>query len=150
MKVQSLILTTLIATNAVTAYAESAYGESYSYSNSNNDKPITVAQAETVVTKVSTSLGDIFATADGFTLYTFTKDAPGVSNCDGSCAANWPPFSATKNAQTWGDFTIIKRADETYQWAYKNQPLYTWVGDQKQGDINGHGIGKVWYAVQVK
>lgn len=146
MKLHSIMLTAVLATTAMSACAGNGYG-SYG-SESSSSTPMTVAQADTVVKKVSTSLGDVFATSQGKTLYTFTKDAPGKSNCDDGCAANWPPFMAKQNADTWGDFTVIKRSDGSYQWAYKNQPLYTWVGDQQEGDINGHGIGNVWYAAQ--
>ena len=152
MKLHAIILTTLIAGTAVTACAGNGYGsnKSDSYNDSYDNKTITVAMSDAVVTKVKTSLGEVFATSNGLTLYTFIKDAPGVSNCDDGCAANWPPFMAKKSAKTWGEFTVIERADGSYQWAYKNQPLYTWVGDQKEGDINGHGIGNVWYAAQTK
>ena len=112
---------------------------------SNNNQS---ANAGRVVSKVNTSMGEVFATAQGMTLYTFTKDAASVSNCYDGCAASWPPFMAQANAETWGAFTVIKRDDGNYQWAYKNQPLYTWVGDRQQGDTNGHGINNVWYAAQ--
>ena len=32
---------------------------------------------------------------NGMTLYTFTRDTPGVSNCNGNCAAAWPPLMAS-------------------------------------------------------
>ena len=146
MKLHTMLLTTVLAATAMTGCASKGYA-SDSYDSYSSDA-MTVAKADTVVKKVNTPLGEVFATAGGMTLYTFTKDAPGKSNCDDGCAANWPPFMAKQNADTWGDFTIIQRNYGTYQWAYKNQPLYTWVGDQKEGDTNGHGIGNVWYAAQ--
>jgi len=151
MKMQTLLAATILSSIALTACAGSGYGSnsSDSYDSYDASKTVTIAQADTVVMKVNTSLGEVFATSKGLTLYTFTKDVPGKSNCDGGCAANWPPFTAKKSAKTWGEFTIIERSDGTYQWAYQNQPLYTWVGDKKEGDINGHGVGNVWYAAQV-
>ncbi|WP_020407512.1 COG4315 family predicted lipoprotein [Hahella ganghwensis] len=121
-----------------------SYGDGY-YQTANTSTP---SPSKKVVTKVSTSIGTVFANAQGMTLYTFTKDAEGVSNCYDGCTGSWPPFFAKANAKVWGDFTVIERKDGTYQWAYKNQPLYTWVGDRQQGDTTGHGVGSVWYAAQ--
>ncbi|OZG70018.1 hypothetical protein BTA51_28230 [Hahella sp. CCB-MM4] len=127
------------------------YGSSASYDYGSNQVASNTTQnasANRVVSKVNTSIGEVFATAKGMTLYTFTKDGASVSNCYDGCAGSWPPFLAKANAKTWGAFTVIERKDGTYQWAYKNQPLYTWVGDREQGDTTGHGVGKVWYAAQ--
>ena len=33
----------------------------------------------------------MFVNAKGMTLYTFDKDTPGKSVCNGQCATNWPP-----------------------------------------------------------
>ncbi|WP_428243424.1 COG4315 family predicted lipoprotein [Gynuella sp.] len=118
--------------------ASNTYADSYGSSS----KPASV------VMQADSSIGKVFATAKGMTLYTFAKDSVGTSNCYDGCAANWPPFAAKKNAKTWGEFSVIERKDGTYQWAYKNQPLYTWVGDRQAGDINGHGVGDVWYALK--
>ena len=97
---------------------------------------------------VSTSEGDVLANLDGMTLYTFTKDAPEVSNCNGGCADNWPPFTAAADAHAEGDFGVIERNDGSKQWTFEGRPLYTWVGDRQQGDVTGHGVGNVWFAAQ--
>jgi len=34
----------------------------------------------------ATSAGNVLADANGMTLYTFDKDTPGKSNCNGKCA----------------------------------------------------------------
>ena len=41
----------------------------------------------------STEIGgkEVLTDANGMTLYTFDKDAPGVTNCYDKCAVNWPP-----------------------------------------------------------
>jgi len=98
---------------------------------------------------VSTSMGEVYTDADGMTLYTFTKDGESKSNCNGGCAANWPPLTASTYAKEIGDFSVISRDDGTKQWAYKNAPLYLWVADKKQGDITGHGVQNVWFAAAV-
>lgn len=84
----------------------------------------------------------------GMTLYTFDKDAPGVSNCYGGCASSWPPFIAKSGAGANGDFTLVQRKDGSAQWAFKGMPLYYWAGDAKPGDTTGDGVGGVWHAVK--
>ncbi len=91
--------------------------------------------------------GNILTDASGMTLYKFAKDQPGTSNCYDACAAKWPPFLATAEDHTSGEYSIIKRKDGTLQWAYQNAPLYTWFKDSKPGDMTGNGMGGVWYVV---
>ncbi|HEY4202355.1 MAG TPA: hypothetical protein VGM83_17520 [Devosiaceae bacterium] len=88
---------------------------------------------------------EILTNAKGMTLYTYDKDAAGVSNCYDKCAANWPPAAADASAKAEGDFTIVDRTDGTKIWAYKGKPLYTWVKDAKPGDTTGDGVGGSWH-----
>lgn len=92
----------------------------------------------------NTKLGTVLAAQNGMTLYTFRKDARGVSNCYGGCASAWPPMLASKSAAPEGPFTVISRKDGTRQWAKDGQPLYFWVKDRRAGDTTGHGVGNVW------
>ena len=85
---------------------------------------------------------------DGKTLYTFTKDVPGKSNCNGGCAAAWPAFTVANPALAGGDFSIVTRDDGTKQWAYKGQALYFYAADTKPGDMAGEGQGGVWFVVK--
>jgi predicted lipoprotein with Yx(FWY)xxD motif len=96
--------------------------------------------------------GPILTTPDGMTLYLFTKDEPGKSNCYDDCAANWPPFdseSTTLPEGTAGELTRISRDDGTMQLAYNGWPLYLWVGDKAAGDTTGQNVGEVWFVVEV-
>lgn len=58
-----------------------------------------------------------------------------------SCAEEWPPLLAPADAKPIGqghhEWTTIKRADGTLQWAYGGYPLYTSVLDKKPGDVLG-------------
>lgn len=92
--------------------------------------------------------GGVLTNASGMTLYTFDKDAAGKSNCNGQCAANWPPLAAGADAKASGAYTTIKRDDGAMQWAYKGKPLYTWVKDQKPGDKTGDGVNNVWHVAK--
>ncbi len=87
----------------------------------------------------------ILTDAKGMTLYTFDKDADGMSNCYGKCAVNWPPLVAAAGATAEGDFTLTERKDGAMQWAYKGEPLYLWIKDTKPGDTTGDGVNGVWH-----
>lgn len=97
-----------------------------------------------------TSLGKVLTTQEGMTLYTFTRDTAGSSNCNDGCAANWPPLLAEAGASAGGDFSIITRSDGSLQWAYKDMPLYTWVRDSAPGDVTGHEFNQVWFVVPME
>lgn len=84
---------------------------------------------------------------DQFSLYTFTNDEPGVSNCSGGCLANWPAFLATEHDNPYGAFNIIERSDGNMQWTYEDKPLYFFVNDLAIDDINGQGIGDAFFLV---
>lgn len=88
---------------------------------------------------------EVLTGASGMTLYTFDKDAPGVSNCYDKCAENWPPAFVDEGAVAEGEFTIVERTDGTKMWAYKGWPLYYWVKDEKPGDTTGDMVGEVWH-----
>ena len=82
------------------------------------------------------TMGGVKATPDGLNdasgkpLYTFARDTtPGKSACNGPCAAAWPPLPATATDKDSGDWTVVTRDDGSKQWAYKGQPLYTYVKD---------------------
>ncbi|MFT3799857.1 MAG: hypothetical protein QM766_01430 [Burkholderiaceae bacterium] len=83
---------------------------------------------------------------NGMTLYTFDRDGTGTgkSVCNGPCATNWPPLSATAGDKSSGDWTVITRDDGSAQWAYKGKPLYYWTKDAKPGDRTGDGVNNVW------
>jgi predicted lipoprotein with Yx(FWY)xxD motif len=88
-----------------------------------------------------TSLGPALTDSRGMTLYTFTRDMTGYSNCNDQCAAAWPPLLAPADAKASGDWTIIMRDDGKRQWAYKGSALYGWTKDAAPGDVTGDGVG---------
>lgn len=68
-------------------------------------------------------------TASGMTLYAIEKDK--------SLSRDWKPEYASALALPVGDFSIVKRADGTHQWAYRGRALYTFDGDYAPGEVNG-------------
>jgi predicted lipoprotein with Yx(FWY)xxD motif len=109
------------------------------------------APAATVMVKNDPKLGDFLVDAKGMTLYLYTKDTAGVSNCSGGCLTAWPPLVATGDlvagAGVTGKLGFITRSDGTKQVTYNDMPLYFWASDQKPGDTTGQGVGSVWYVV---
>ncbi len=77
-------------------------------------------------------------------LYIFSKDEAGQSNCNQGCAQKWPPLFADKHQRASAPYSIIERSDGRLQWALNNQALYTWVKDAKPGDVTGDGVKGVW------
>jgi predicted lipoprotein with Yx(FWY)xxD motif len=88
--------------------------------------------------------GKVLVAENGMTLYTFTKDAPGVSNCDETCTQHWPPLFADAADKPDGRFAVIERPDETYQWAADGKPLYFYWEDGMAGDTLGEGRHGTW------
>ncbi len=86
----------------------------------------------------------------GMTLYTFDKDAAasGKSVCNGQCATNWPPLTASDADGSAGDWSVVVRDDGSRQWAYKGKPVYHWTKDQKPGDQTGDGMINAWHVVR--
>lgn len=98
------------------------------------------------------SLGKILTDADGKTLYFFSNDIAGGSQCTGGCLANWPIYNkanATVSADlVASDFATITRTDGSLQTTYKGWPLYYYVNDAAKGDIKGENVGKIWFAAK--
>ncbi len=116
--------------------------------------PATGATGTAIITTSSNApLGTFAVASNGMTLYTYSPDTPGVSNCSGQCAANWPPYtvaagtSLSANGLT-GAVATITRADGSTQVTYKGAPVYFYTKDTKPGDTNGQGVGGVWYVVK--
>ncbi len=90
--------------------------------------------------------------ADGRTLYLFTNDSGGTSSCVDACAQLWPPAPAGGD-EAVGDgldaalLSAIERPDGSTQLAYGGHPLYRYTPDASAGDVNGQGVGGVWFAV---
>jgi predicted lipoprotein with Yx(FWY)xxD motif len=97
-----------------------------------------------------TSLGKVLTSAAGKTLYFFTPDVKGSSECTGSCLSYWPvyytelayldPSLSTDKA----DFAVITRSDGKKQTTFKGWPLYLFAGDIAPGDVKGENVDGQW------
>lgn len=111
----------------------------------------TEAMGDATLSVASTDLGDVLVNADGMTVYVFDNDDTDTSNCTGDCLSNWPPVTvdgeATGSADVSATVGTFERDDGTTQVTLDGRPLYTFAGDQATGDVNGHAVGDVWWAV---
>ena len=90
------------------------------------------------------------ANAKGLSLYTSKADKPNQSNCADACARTWIPLAAPWAATNRGEWTAVKRADGTKQWAYRGQPLYTHAGDAQASATSGDGLDPKWQVAVVE
>ena len=94
-------------------------------------------------------LGTVMTDEKGMTLYTYAKDASGMSNCTSKCLANWPAYTAKSQAGNLpANVTVIKRSDGTLQYAWKGMPLYYFAKDGDSGDAYGNGVAGTWSVVK--
>src|SRR3954471_2586256 len=101
-----------------------------------------MAQPADPLVKVATDpqLGKILVDSKGMTLYLYSRDTKGVSNCYNQCETNWPilrpPASGAPTGATdiGGTLGVIDRTDGTKQVTYNDIPLYYWDLDENAGD----------------
>jgi predicted lipoprotein with Yx(FWY)xxD motif len=144
-----------VAVAAVAAFALAACSSS-SKPASSNTNPTTTTVGETTtaapatggattVALASTKLGQVLVDSKGMTLYLDENDKPGKPACTGSCLTAWPPLAAPASA-TYGagldasKFSTVTASDGTKQLAVDGSPLYTWMNDQKPGDVTGQDV----------
>jgi len=93
-----------------------------------------------LITKTASGIGQYLADPSGKALYTFGGDSSGVSNCTGSCLADWPAYQ-DKGSTTGlpaGVSTITRTDNGQIQYTYMGKPLYYFVSDS-QGKVTGNG-----------
>ena len=112
--------------------------------------PSAPSEAPTV-TVVGSRLGQVLADGEGRTLYVFTRDTPGVSNCTGGCLQLWPRHAPPAvvagegvDEEALGTITV----DGVQQVTIDGMPLYRYADDTEPGDVNGQGVGGTWFAVR--
>jgi predicted lipoprotein with Yx(FWY)xxD motif len=94
----------------------------------------------------------VLTNAGGFTVYSFAPDTATRSNCNGPCAAYWPPLTgaAAAGPGVTGTLGTIARSDGATEATYNGHPLYTYVGDTRPGQANGNNLdlnGGLWHEV---
>ena len=144
-----VVLLAVAATAAVLAACSSSGTSSSSGGGTSTASP---AAATAGSLKTATIGGaTVLTSAKGFTLYSFAPDTPTKSNCNGTCAQNWPPVKGPATASgVTGTFGTIKRSDGSTQATFDGHPLYTFVGDTAPGQAKGNGLnaaGGLWHEI---
>ena len=85
----------------------------------------------------------VMANAAGFTLYAFSIDRPGNSQCRGACARRWrPAVSSGGKPQAGAGVSLpsigsMLRPDGSFQVTFNGLPVYYFVEDRNPFDENG-------------
>lgn len=114
-----------------------------------SEPPTATTSANIVTTRSNGTKGSFIADPNGRTLYIFDKDKPGVSNCSGSCAALWPPYTTiSPSTDLPSNVGLIKQTEGISQYTYKDMPLYYYAQDKQPGDVLGDGVNGAWHLVK--
>ncbi|HEX5026931.1 MAG TPA: hypothetical protein VFV68_16735 [Agriterribacter sp.] len=130
-----------------------------SCSKSDNTPP---EKKPTIQLATSATLGSYLTDTLGNTLYYFSNDFNGQSNCAGGCLDLWPLYFAGDNLTQASLATGLDIADfgtittpAGKQTTYKTWPLYYYapaVGAinvrENPGETKGEGFGNVWYVAK--
>jgi predicted lipoprotein with Yx(FWY)xxD motif len=85
--------------------------------------------------------GYVAANNDRKTLYAPQGDIDPKTLCiDDACGTDWRPVVAPWAARDLDNWTVVDRNDGLRQWAYKNQPLFSYAGDVQPREYNGDGV----------
>jgi predicted lipoprotein with Yx(FWY)xxD motif len=112
----------------------------------------TESPAAASVAVEDSDLGQIVVDAEGQTLYVFLADEGSESTCYDDCEASWPPLTVEGDpvAGEGVDGSLLgttERTDGSTQVTLDGHPLYYFAADETPDDMNGQGVGDVWYVV---
>jgi len=145
-----LALLAVAAAAAVVAACSSSGSSSTSGGSSTSTSSPAAATAGSLKTATIGGAA-VLTSSKGFTLYSFAPDTSTKSNCNGTCAQNWPPVTGPVTAAgVTGTFATIKRSDGSVQATFDGHPLYTFVGDTAPGQNKGNGLnvaGGLWHEI---
>ena len=142
-----LALLAVAAAAAILAACSSSGTSAAGGSSTSSPAAVTAGSLKTATIGGAT----VLTTSKGFTLYSFAPDTSTKSNCNGTCAQNWPPVKGPATASgVKGTFGTIKRSDGSTQATFDGHPLYTFVGDTAPGQAKGNGLnaaGGLWHEI---
>jgi predicted lipoprotein with Yx(FWY)xxD motif len=127
-----------------------------------NDVPTPPVKKPTVLLATSATLGSYLTDTLGNTVYYFSNDYNGQSNCTGGCLNVWPVYYAGElTAASLGtgldlaDFATITTSTGAKQTTYKSWPLYYYAPAsgganvrESPGQTTGEGVGNIWYVAK--
>ncbi len=145
---------TASATEATTATTATASATEATTATPTQVTTPATAEGATVSIVTEGALAPYLVGPNGHTLYRFTNDTAGVSNCTAGCLANWPPLLVAAGEEpvagegVTGTLEVIEREDGAGRHVtYNGIPLYYWAADTAPGQTSGHEVGGVWFVV---
>lgn len=129
---------------------------------SEKEEPLPPEKKPTVQLADHATLGSHLVDTLGNTLYYFSNDYNGESNCSGGCLALWPPYYAGNHLDQAAlgtgldidDFGTITTPGGT-QTTYKSWPLYYYAPvsggsnvRENPGEAKGEGFNNIWYVAK--
>jgi predicted lipoprotein with Yx(FWY)xxD motif len=107
----------------------------------------------TVLIVQKSSIGYVMAKADGYVVYTYSKDTKGhAPSCTGSCASAWAPVTGMPKAgpaDTFpGSFAVVNGSSGAKDITYNGYPLYTMVGAPVLS-TKGDGVDGEWHVIKL-
>lgn len=151
--VAALLLTFAVAGCSSPGGGSGGSGGAYGQSSESSAPSESAASGAATLMVADSTLGEIVVDADGKTLYMFDTDTQGSgeSSCTGECLTNWPPLTTEGDAPAvqgvTGEVGTITTADGSQQVTLNGWPLYYFAGDAAAGDVNGQGVGGIWWVL---
>jgi predicted lipoprotein with Yx(FWY)xxD motif len=148
-----MLLALLAVTAATAVLAACGSSGTSSASGGSGSTSTSSPAAATAGSLKTTTIGGatVLTSSKGFTLYSFAPDTSTKSNCNGTCAQNWPPVKGPATASgVTGTFGTIKRSDGSVQATFDGHPLYAFAGDTAPGQNKGNGLnaaGGLWHEI---
>lgn len=111
--------------------------EPNSADNTRSNYALTEYRNKVLGLTIDKTIGAYFTEPDsGMTLYVLKAG----SECTGACLKNWKPYDAPAEI-TDGQLSVFARSDSgELQYAWQGRGLYTYVGDERPGDVLGDGF----------
>ncbi|MEV6414475.1 hypothetical protein [Kribbella sp. NPDC051718] len=144
----------VVGTTVLGLSALTACGGGYDKPAAAPNNPASAGAAAKLATANVGDFGKVVVDGTGRTLYVFDNDTsdPSKSNCDGGCAAMWPPVLAGSGTpQVDGvDASLVgtvARSDGSKQVTLAGHPVYEYAKDSKAGEAKGQAVGGTWWVV---
>jgi predicted lipoprotein with Yx(FWY)xxD motif len=89
---------------------------------------------------VQVANGRMLTDHTGYSVYASDGDDVNTSNCYDACLEVWEPVLAPERALPRGEWSVVERAPGIKQWAFRGEPLYTYINDPQARGVIGSDV----------